>query len=249
MRIIKRKQNYTMTHNKVSLLEASTTANESVTLTPVPGGWAERTLEVAGRSFQLVLPAQPDEFLEVLSELPIERHNDTDVYWAQLWQAAPTTATRILQTDWPVGVEALEFGCGLGMVGLAGLAQGLQVTFSDYVEFAVQTALENARLNGFAARGEIIDWRNPPARRWPVLLACDVLYNQAMHEQLVHFIESVLEKDGICWIGDAGRFHAEKFLRLAQLRGFEVKLEDEHGQQLAEPHHGKFQLFIMQRKR
>jgi predicted nicotinamide N-methyase len=237
-----------MSHDKVSLPEASTTAEQSVTLTPVPGGWTERTLTLEGRSFRLVLPAQPDEFLEVLSQMPRERHDDTDVYWAQLWQAAPPTATRILQAQWPAGAEALEFGCGLGIAGLAGLAAGLQVTFSDYVEFAVQTALENARLNGFTAEGAILDWRSPPSRRWPVLLACDILYNQQMHEPLIQFIDTVLTDDGICWIGDAGRFHAAKFLHLARSRGFQVQLEDEQGQPLAATHHGKFQLFILRRQ-
>ena len=221
----------------------------SVTQTPVPGGWSERSLTVAERTFRLVLPAQPDEFLEALAELPVEKQDHHDVYWAQLWQAAPPTAARILQASWPPGLEALEFGCGLGIAGLAALAAGMQVTFSDYVEFAVQTAVENARLNGFAhARGEVIDWRNPPARQWPFLFACDVLYNQQMHEPLVSFIDAVLTADGLCWIGDAGRFHAAKFLHLANSRGFLTHIEDEHGQRLAAPHHWKFQMFVLRRK-
>ncbi len=49
--------------------------------TPVPGGWCERELKIAERTFKLVLPAQPDEFLEELSTLPREQHDDHDVYW------------------------------------------------------------------------------------------------------------------------------------------------------------------------
>jgi predicted nicotinamide N-methyase len=237
-----------MVHGRVGLARASTTP-DSVVHTPVPGGWSEREVTFAGRTFKLVLPAAPDEFLEELSTLPREQHDEHDVYWAQLWQAAPPTAVRILSTPWPQGIEALEFGCGLGIAGLAALAQGMRVTFSDYVEFAVQTALENAHRNQFTqAQGAVIDWRHPPDRQWPFVFGCDVLYNQAMHEPLVEFLLRVLTPDGLCWIGDAGRFHAAKFLHLAESRGFSTSIEDEQGRSLAEAHHGKFQLFVMRKK-
>jgi hypothetical protein len=110
----------------------------------------------------------------------------------------------------PPGARALEFGCGL--VGLAALAQGLAVTFSDYEPMAVRTALENARRNGFEnVPGELIDWSSLPQARYPFLFGCDVLYNQQMHKPPVGFIESSLEEGGLCWIGGAGRFHAERF--------------------------------------
>jgi predicted nicotinamide N-methyase len=236
-----------MTNRSPELPERAATSG-SVTETPVPGGWSRRAFSVAGRSFQLVQPSEPDHFLEALAALPAEQHDDHDVYWAQLWQAAPPTAARILAHSWPAGAEALEFGCGLGIAGLAALAVGLRVTFSDYVPFAVQTAVENARLNGFEASGEVLDWRRPPERRWPIVFGCDVLYNQAMHEPLVTFLHHVLAPGGTCWIGDAGRFHAGKFLQRAEANGFTTRIENEQGERLAKPHHGQFQLFILDRR-
>ena len=222
----------------------------SVTETTVPGGWMEESLTLAGRQFELVRPQQPDAFLEALAELPREEHDRHDVYWAALWQAAPATAERILRASWTPGAEALEFGCGLGLVGLAALASGLDVTFSDYESMAVETALENARRNGFtSARGEIIDWRSPPDKHYRYVLGSDVLYNMEMHEPLVGFLDAVLADDGLCWIGDAGRFHADKFRKLAIARGFKVRLEDEAGQELSAARHGKFQMFVITRKK
>ena len=221
----------------------------SVTEVAVPGGWSQRTIEIAGRTFDLVLPAEPDAFLETLEALPRSEHDKHDVYWAQLWQAAPPTAGLILARTWPNGARALEFGCGVGLVGLAALAAGLDVTFSDYEPMAVQTALENARRNGFhQARGRVIDWRSPPPEQYPFLLACDVLYNQQMHQPLIDFIDRALSPDGLCWIGDAGRFHAAKFLHLANDLGFTTSLQDEEGHDLLCPHHGHFQLFELRRK-
>ena len=236
-------------HSSAALNQGALQPNAaSVTGLAVPGGWSERRVLVAEREFIVVSPTQPDSFLEALAELPVEQHDDHDVYWAQLWQAAPPTAARILRTTWPLGMEALEFGCGVGLAGLAGLAAGLQVTFSDYVETAVRTAVENAQRNGFDhACGAILDWRHPPQRQWPFVFACDVLYNQQMHEPLIDFLAAVLAPNGLCWIGDAGRFHAGKFLRLAGDRGFATQIEDEAGQALSQPHHGKFQLFSLKR--
>jgi predicted nicotinamide N-methyase len=221
----------------------------SVTGVAVPGGWSERKLVLAGRTFDLALPAEPDALLEHLASLPVEEHDRHDVYWAQLWQAAPPTAERVLKATWRSGQSALEFGCGLGLVGVAGLMAGLDVTFSDYEPLAVRTALENARRNGFpAARGELLDWRSPPKSQYQVLLGCDVLYNLQMHEPLANFIDAVLASDGLCWIGDAGRFHAGNFWRVMRERGFDVHLEGERGDRLHETRHGKFQLFVIRRR-
>ena len=50
----------------------------------------------------------------------------------------------ILREDWTPGLEALEIGCGLGLPGIAALAKGLRVIFTDYDA----TALHSAAWNG-----------------------------------------------------------------------------------------------------
>src|SRR6476661_8638836 len=83
----------------------------SITEVAVPGGWTRRQLGIAGNTFDLVLPAEPDAFLDRLATLPVAEQ-DQDVYWAQLWQAAPPTAARVLKRQWDEGARVLEFGCG-----------------------------------------------------------------------------------------------------------------------------------------
>ncbi len=68
-----------------------------------------------------------------------------------------------------------------------------------------------------------------------------------MHEPLVEFLWQVIEPNGLCWIGDAGRFHAAKFLRLAESRGFRTAIEDAEGRPLPHAHHGKFQMFVLRK--
>lgn len=220
---------------------------DSVTARSIPGGWSREKLTIEGSTFDLVLPHNPDAFLDELATRPVEQQEE-DVYWAKLWQAAPPTARAILRHDWTPGEACLEIGCGLGLVGIAALMKGLDVTFSDYVQVAVDTAIENARRNGFdQARGRIVDWRDPPDEQYPVIVGCDILYFEKMHIPLANTLDQMLAPGGVCWIGDAGRFHSGKFLHVMGERGYKVKLLDENGTPLLRPTHGTFQLVVIEK--
>lgn len=221
---------------------------ESVTARNIPGGWSRQTLTLGEYEFDLVLPHDPDAFLEDLAARPPEQQEE-DVYWSKLWQAAPPTAQAVLNHAWPAGQRCLEIGCGLGLVGLAALAKGMDVTFSDYVQVAVDTALENARRHGFGqARGLIVDWRDPPDGEYPLIVGSDILYFEPMHVPLANTLDRMLAPGGSCWIGDAGRFHSGKFIDVTTERGYRVKLLDEQGEKLARPRHGAFQLVVIEKE-
>src|SRR3954468_15735379 len=111
----------------------------------VPGGWADCSIAIGPHQFHLFTPTDPDALLEKL-ESPDAATNPhfADPYWAKLWPAAPLLAAAIIRNPPPSGKRALELGCGSGLVGIAALASGLAVTFSDYVPLAIELALENA---------------------------------------------------------------------------------------------------------
>jgi predicted nicotinamide N-methyase len=116
----------------------------------VPGGWSERTVVVGPHSFRLLLPTEPDAFLEQLEDpATTAQPHFADPYWAKLWPAAINLAAGVVRRPFPPGTRVLEIGCGSGLVGLAALASGCDVTFSDYVPKAVELALENAARNGY----------------------------------------------------------------------------------------------------
>jgi predicted nicotinamide N-methyase len=146
-------------------------ASQSIASLSIPGGWTTRRVSVGSRTFDLLVPANPDEFLNHLVEpLDTTQPHLADPYWTKLWPAAEHLAAAILQNGAgpPENNAAprlcLELGCGSGLAGMAALAAGWDVTFSDYVPQAVELALENAARNGFpAARGQVLAWRSPPA--------------------------------------------------------------------------------------
>jgi len=112
-------------------------------------------------------------------------------------------------------------------VGLAGLAAGWQMTFSDYEPLAVQVALANARLNGFtAARGSVLDWREPPPQQYAAIVGCDVTYECAAHGPLLNFLDAALLPGGTCWLADCNRAATEELMTAARDRRYEISSRD-----------------------
>jgi len=220
-------------------------------LRAIPGGWTERSWMLEGREFRLTLPADPDAFLDDPAVQAAHDQTEYMPYWAYLWPSAWHLAKLILRANWPVEQPVLEIGAGIGLAGLAALARGQHVTFSDYEPQAVQLSLHNARQNGLAERaaGEVLDWRTPPERQYPIIVGCEVIYEDANHEPILRLLQRMLAPGGIAWFGDGGRWRAERFSQLLPQFGFAATIFDEQGRRLAQPRAGKFQLFAVERNR
>jgi predicted nicotinamide N-methyase len=220
----------------------------SVTETPIPGGWSERDVLIGPHTFRLLVPAEPDAFLEHLEEpVATGQPHLADPYWAKLWPAASDLAAAISRANWEPGMPCLELGCGSGLVGIAALAAGLDVTFSDYIPFTVRLAQENAARNGFAAaKGLVLDWRQPLAEQWPLIVAADVTYDRTHILPLLDLLDRMLTPGGEAWFGDAGRGPAEEFVSTARNRGWTVKLFNDHDQPASTIKLGEFRRIVLQ---
>lgn len=217
-------------------------------LPDVPGGWTRRSWEVGPYQIPMVLPAVPDAFLD---DEDVQRRHEADEYmpyWAYLWPASLPMARLVLQAPWPVGTELLELGAGVGLVGLAALHRGDRVVFSDYDPQAVELTLFNAKQAGLAAEGMVLDWREPPARQFSVIVGCELLYENRNHELLLGVLEQMLAPAGLVWFGDGGRVRAERFCELAPRHGFDLRLFDDCLQPLEKPRFGQFQLVELRKK-
>jgi 2-polyprenyl-3-methyl-5-hydroxy-6-metoxy-1,4-benzoquinol methylase len=134
-------------------------------------------------------------------------------------------------------VHALEIGAGIALTGLAALACGIQVTFSDYDRRAIDLALFNARENllDSNAEGLLLDWRQPINRQFPLIFGCDVIYETQNHRPILGLLEKMLAKDGQCWITDPGRYHADAFVDLLTDSPFNAR----HQLLIREPYPGR----------
>ena len=182
------------------------------------------TLTLAGRELKLARPASPERLLDLEKVAEAYKHDEYMPYWAMLWPVAKYLASSILTERFPPGKRAIELGCGLGLPGVAGLMAGLDVTFTDYDASALRFSAENAKLNGFPrVRTLAVDWREPPAERFDVVLGSDLIYEARNVEPLVAAIKRLLVKGGIALIADQNRQYAEKFRTALLHEGFEFE--------------------------
>ncbi len=162
---------------------------------------------VEERTFVITRPGESDRLLDHPSVRSAFATDEYMPYWADLWPAARMLAKAILREKWTPGTRALEIGCGLGLPGVAALAMGLHVTFSDYDATALHFAADNARANGLDNFDTLqIDWRYPPENlRFPILLASDLIYEMRNVAPLVALIQKMLEPGGVCLLTDQDR--------------------------------------------
>jgi SAM-dependent methyltransferase len=186
------------------------------------------TVILGEHTFLIDRPGGSDDLLKHPAVVAAFAQDEYLPYWADLWPAARMLAKAVLAEPWaldrereapaesgssarqeprPPGLAALEVGCGLGLPGIAALARGLRVIFSDYDATAVRYAADNARLNGFDDFTTLVfDWRDPPGDlRVDVVLASDLTYEARHVEPLVALVERVLKPGGLCLWTDQDR--------------------------------------------
>lgn len=151
-------------------------------------------------------------------------------YWATLWPAARMLAKAVVREPWEnyrQPLEVLEVGCGLGLGGIAGLARGLCVTFTDLDETALAFAKTNAKLNGYPdVRTMPLDFRCPPTeRKYPVVIGSDLMYEERLVNPLVGLLRAVLAPGGLCLIADPDRLSARVFRWKLEEAGYTVATE------------------------
>jgi predicted nicotinamide N-methyase len=216
-----------MTGERLAALDPATeilSAYSPESLPAIPGGWATREIAVADRVIKVTLPAQPDALLDAPEVLEAHSRDGYMPYWGYLWPTALDMAVAVLKATLPAGSEALEIGAGVGLVGLAGLAAGLHVVFSDYEPKAVRLALLNAAQNAWPhAAGLVLDWRRPLSRQFPLIWGCDVIYENQNHGPILDLIEKMLAPGGDAWLADPDRHKTPAFVALARQRGFQVE--------------------------
>jgi len=219
----------------------------TTSLPPVPGGWTTQSIDLGWSTIELTLPAVPDKFLDDPDVLEANRRDDYMPYWSYLWPASGPMAKALIHADWPSGTPILELGSGIGLVGLAALARGWDVTFSDYDETSLELCRQNALRNHLPEPTLLkLDWRQPAAQQFPVILGCEVIYERRNHEPILDLLDQMLAPGGVCWIGDPGRTQAPRFLDSAAARNWQITLLDRDGQELAE-YRQQFCIFALRR--
>ncbi len=171
------------------------------------GDLIRETVIIDERTFKIERPKESDRILEHPAIRSAFAADEYMPYWADLWPASRMLARTILRSDWPKGTVALEVGCGLGLPGIAALAKGMRVIFSDCDVTAVRFAANNARMNGFTNFETLpMDWRFPPEdRQFSLILCSDLCYERRHVDPLAALIAKMVTPDGLCLLTDQDR--------------------------------------------
>jgi predicted nicotinamide N-methyase len=178
------------------------------------------TLKVGSQPIRLVRPTDPDRLLDDPSVLDWNRRDNYMPYWAYLWPGAHLLAETVMRETWPElakspdTLQALEIGCGLGLAGLAAVAKGLRVLFTDYDRAPLEFVARSVAENGFdPARFFIrtLDWRDLPGEEYPVILGADVIYEAPLVPLVASLLGKLLAPGGLGLIATPYRVAAEAF--------------------------------------
>ncbi|KAL4422571.1 hypothetical protein ABPG75_008768 [Micractinium tetrahymenae] len=109
------------------------------------------------------------------------------------------------------GLDVLELGAGMGLVGLAAAALGARsVLLTDYEPEVLAHLASNASLNGLQQRCSCaqIDWRAPSQGlatgqrgSWRLVLAADVLYASVVVQPFIDTLLLALHPQGVALVG------------------------------------------------
>lgn len=137
---------------------------------------ATTQIAIADWQFDLYRPSNPDD---LISDLEFDRDGRLP-YWAELWPSAMAMALEIAKEQ-GCGRRLLELGCGLGLVSLAAIRAGFEVTATDYYEEALAFTESNAHHNDLRPPAtRLVDWRRFPEDldRFDLVVASDVLFEK-----------------------------------------------------------------------
>jgi predicted nicotinamide N-methyase len=181
------------------------------------------TQKIAGYTFQIYKIANIAKALDDI----IQNHHKADEnapYWTELWPSALALGTFIDSRNLE-GKSVLGLGSGVGAAEMAARRKGADVVLSDYQEDALRIAELNWIIN-FNESPHIImlDWRQPKIdRRFEVLLASDVAYEQRLFWPLVDTFHKLLAPSGEIYLSEPNRPIAKEFFDLLEKQGFRFK--------------------------
>ena len=176
-----------------------------------------RTVQIGGRDIELLSPANADDLISEDDYVKDERLP----YWADLWPSAQILA-REVRTMRLAGRRVLELGCGLGIVAIAAVLAGAEVTATDYYEDAILFArLNAAEATGRTIATRMVNWVEmpPDLGKFDVVLASDVLYEHRYAALVADAIAATLARGGEAIVADPGRIALEEFLEECTDRG------------------------------
>ena len=118
----------------------------------------------------------------------------------------------------------LELGSGVGLGRLVAALKGARVTFTDYMDEALDTARQNTIINKAYdenVRFVNLDWEFPvPVGVFDIIIGSEIVYDYLTHSSLEKLIINALKPHGVIVIADRDRMVVNRFMGRLIQKGF-----------------------------
>ncbi len=145
-------------------------------------------------------------------------------FWWGLTTSSINLAHRIMCQENLSGKKVLELGSGIGLTGIAALLRGAEVTFSDYLPDALESAADNVKINGLSSERAsflVLDWEDSVrVPSFDLILGAEIVYDYFSHGSLIHLMEKALAPGGRIILADRKRLVAVRFVGRLLSKGF-----------------------------
>jgi predicted nicotinamide N-methyase len=185
-------------------------------------------VQCASRRFSIAMVHKPERLLDAITPETFAE-DERLPYWAELWTSALVLAEQLIGDATLKGRNVLELGCGLGLAGIAAVEAGAHVTMTDYDEDALLFARWNAATNLDAAAHERVaienlDWREPPAEMFDLIIGADIVYERRHYAPLLALFAHTLRPGGHILLAEPDRSVGNDFFTVARQEGLTVSM-------------------------
>jgi predicted nicotinamide N-methyase len=128
-------------------------------------------------------------------------------FWAFAWAGGQALARYLLDHPEQVaGRSVLDFGAGSGLVAIAAAKAGAEFVLAAEIDhFAAAAIAANAVLNEVAVTVTTADVIDTADRRWEMITAGDVCYEQPMAGRVTAWLRALARSGSLVLLGDPGR--------------------------------------------
>lgn len=181
---------------------------------------------IGGQSYLLRILSNKQQFSD--PDGHGERLGISSAQWSlfgQLWPSGRLLAQAMYRFDIE-GKRILELGCGIGLASLVLMQRGGDVVASDIHPLAEPFLAYNAALNALPAvhyRQLRWDRELPSLGTFDLIIASDVLYEQAHAALMAEVIRRHAKPRAEVVITDPGRGNSARFSRMLGLQGFDFR--------------------------
>jgi len=182
-------------------------------------------LVIGDKTFSIKRPRNSDDLIREDDFVKDERLP----YWADIWPASTILAEHLISLAKRKRVRpgrGLELGCGVGLVTMAAMVAGYEMTSTDYYTDALAFTRANAWRNlGREPDTRMIDWRAFPADAsgFDLILASDVLYEKEYARLLPGIFKGALSPGGMVILADPGRIGVPEFMEECAEAGLVIR--------------------------